>query len=74
MNITVYTSSNCPWCVKAKQYLNSKGIQYREVNISRDPQGAREMVMKSGQRAVPVIDINGHIIVGFDRRRIDSLL
>ncbi len=74
MSVTVYTSSTCPWCVKAKQYLNSKGIDYKEVNVSLDPQAAREMIEKSGQRGVPVLDINGSIVVGFDRPKIDELL
>jgi glutaredoxin 3 len=73
-NITVYTSSTCPWCVKAKKYLSAKGVDYREVNVSKDMHGAMEMIRKSGQRGVPVIDIDGHIIVGFDREEIDRLL
>ena len=74
MSVTVYTSSSCPWCVKAKRYFDSRKIQYREVNISKDIMGAFEMAMKSGQRSVPVIDIDGNIIVGFDRERIDNLI
>lgn len=74
MSVTVYTSSSCPWCVKAKRYLDSRKIQYREVNVSKDIMGAFEMAMKSGQRSVPVIDIDGNIIVGFDRERIDNLI
>ncbi|WP_139902480.1 glutaredoxin family protein [Clostridium thermarum] len=74
MSVTVYTSSSCPWCLRAKRYLDSKKIEYREVNVSRDRMGAFEMVLKSGQRSVPVIDIDGNIIVGFDRKAIDSLL
>jgi glutaredoxin-like YruB-family protein len=74
MSVTVYTSSSCPWCVKAKRYLDARKIQYREVNVSKDIMGAFEMAMKSGQRSVPVIDIDGNIIVGFDRERIDRLI
>jgi glutaredoxin-like YruB-family protein len=74
MSVTVYTSSSCPWCVKAKKYLDSKRIEYREVNVSRDIMGAFEMAMKSGQRSVPVIDIDGNIVVGFDKKAIDSLI
>ncbi|MDP4087721.1 MAG: glutaredoxin family protein [Bacillota bacterium] len=74
MSVTVYTSSTCPWCVKAKQYLSSKGVEYKEVNVSLDMQAAREMIEKSGQRGVPVLDINGQIVVGFDRPKIDELL
>lgn len=74
MNITVYSTSTCPWCTKAKDYLKSKGVDYKEVNVGVDREGAIEMVKKSGQQGVPVIDIDGTIIIGFDQRRIDSLI
>ena len=74
MNITIYTSSSCPWCVKAKKYFDSKNIGYREVNVSGNFLGALEMKMKSGQSAVPVIDIDGDVIVGFNKKAIDRLL
>lgn len=74
MNITIYTSSSCPWCDKAKKYLESKKIGYREVNVSGNLLGALEMRMKSGQSSVPVIDIDGNLVVGFNRKAIDRLL
>lgn len=74
MNITVYSTSTCPWCTKAKDYLKSKGVEYKEVNVGIDREGAIEMVKKSGQQGVPVIDIDGTIVIGFDQRRIDSLI
>lgn len=74
MKVTVYTSSTCPWCVRAKQYLDSLGIEYKEINVSKDRQGAMEMISKSGQRGVPVLDINGATVVGFDRKEIDRLI
>ena len=74
MNITVYSTSTCPWCTKAKDYLKSKGVDYKEVNVGIDREGAIEMVKKSGQQGVPVIDIDGTIVIGFDQRRIDSLI
>lgn len=73
-NIKVYTTNQCPWCIKVKNYLNSKNINYEEVNVGVNRAAAVEMVSKSGQMGVPVIDINGSIIVGFDKIRIDSLL
>lgn len=72
--VTVYTSSTCPWCVRAKKYLNSIGVSYKEVNVAKDFRGAVEMMKKSGQRGVPVLDINGNIVIGFDKEQIDSLL
>ncbi|VYU33052.1 NrdH-redoxin [Clostridium tertium] len=73
-NIKVYTSNTCPWCTKVKNYLSSNHIGYEELNVSYDRQAAMEMVNKSGQRGVPVLDINGNIVVGFDKRQIDYLL
>ncbi|MGL4774595.1 MAG: glutaredoxin domain-containing protein [Clostridium sp.] len=72
--IKVYTSNTCPWCTKVKGYLKNNKIDYVEVNVSYDRAGATEMVMKSGQMGVPVLDINGNIVVGFDKRKIDALL
>ena len=72
--VTVYTTPTCSWCTAAKDHLTANGISYEEVDVAADMQRAREMVEKSGQYGVPVIDIDGEIIVGFDRARIDALL
>ncbi|NLZ49181.1 MAG: glutaredoxin family protein [Clostridiales bacterium] len=74
MSVTVYSTTTCPWCVKAKEYLKAKGIEFNDVNVSLDPAAAQEMIEKSGQRGVPVLDINGSIVVGFDKPQIDKLL
>jgi len=74
MSVTVYSTTTCPWCVKAKDYLKSKGIEFNDINVSLDPRAAQEMIEKSGQRGVPVLDINGNIVVGFDKPQIDKLL
>lgn len=74
MSITVYSTDTCPWCVKAKDYLRGKEVEFKEVNVGKDMAGAKEMIEKSGQNGVPVIDIDGNIIVGFDQARIDSLI
>ncbi|MDV4150030.1 glutaredoxin domain-containing protein [Clostridium sp. AL.422] len=73
-NIKVYTTNTCPWCTKVKNYLTSKKISYEEVNVGLNRDAAIEMVSKSGQMGVPVLDINGSIVVGFDKMTIDSLL
>lgn len=73
-DIKVYSTNSCPWCVKAKKYLQSKNIDYKDINVSADRDAAMEMVKKSGQMGVPVLDINGNIVVGFDKERIDQLL
>lgn len=74
MAIKVYSTPTCPWCTVAKNYLTSKNAKFEEVDVSHDREAAVEMVQKSGQRGVPVIDINGNIIVGFDQQTIDQLL
>lgn len=73
-NVIVYTTPTWPWCHRVKDYLKSKNIEFKEINVAVDSEGAMEMIRKSGQRGVPVIDINGSIVVGFDQRRIDQLL
>lgn len=74
MHVKVYSTPTCPYCTMAKNYLDSKKVPYEEVDVSVDRNAAAEMVSKSGQRGVPVLDIDGNIIVGFDRERIDSLI
>jgi glutaredoxin 3 len=74
MSIIVYSTAACPYCVMAKQYLKSKGVSFEEVDVGADSEKAREMVEKSGQQGVPVIEINGKIIVGFNKPEIDSAL
>lgn len=74
MSVTVYTSNTCPWCVKTKDYLASNGISYNEVNVSQDKAAAAAIVERTGQRGVPIIDIDGEIVLGFDKEEIDRLL
>ncbi len=73
MTVKVYSTPTCPYCSMAKKYLDSKNIQYQDVDVSKDRSAASEMVNKSGQRGVPVLDIDGNIVIGFDKDRIDSL-
>lgn len=72
--ITVYSTPTCPWCMRAKEFLKQNNVSFKDVDVSRDRAGAMEMIEKSGQMGVPVIDINGEIIIGFDRERIKELL
>lgn len=74
MDVTVYTTPTCPWCTRVKDYLNRKEVRFKEINVASDRDGAMEMIRKSGQRGVPVVDINGNIVVGFDQTTIDRLL
>ncbi|MDI9513858.1 MAG: glutaredoxin family protein [Clostridiaceae bacterium] len=74
MAIKVYSTPTCPWCIKAKDYLTSKNIAFEDIDVSKDRQGAMEMIQKSGQRGVPVLDIDGQIVIGFDQKKIDGLI
>jgi glutaredoxin-like YruB-family protein len=73
-NVTVFTSPTCTWCAAVKRHFQEHGIYYREIDISKDTKAADELVRRSGQLGVPQTDINGEIIVGFDKTRINSLL
>ncbi len=72
--VTVYSTPTCSWCQIAKEHLRASGVSFEDVDVATDMTRAKEMVEKSGQYGVPVIDIDGEIVVGFDRARIDSLL
>lgn len=74
MNVTVYSTNTCPWCTVVKNYLKGKNVAYVDKNVSTDRLAADEMIKKSGQRGVPVLDINGKIIVGFNQAEIDKSL
>lgn len=74
MTVKVYSTPSCPWCTVAKNYLKSRNVPFEDIDVTRDRAAAVEMVQKSGQRGVPVIDIDGRIVVGFDQGTIDSLI
>ncbi|MBN2127566.1 MAG: NrdH-redoxin [Candidatus Diapherotrites archaeon] len=73
-HIIVYSTNTCPYCVMVKQYLKQKGFSFEDKNVSMDMLAGIEMVRKSGQQGVPVVDIDGKIIVGFNKPVIDSVL
>jgi glutaredoxin-like YruB-family protein len=72
--VIVFSTPTCSFCNMAKKYFREKGIRFRDVDVSRDPAAARDMIRRSGQQGVPVIDIGGRIIIGFDRVKIDKYL
>jgi glutaredoxin 3 len=72
--VLVFTTPTCPWCQRAKQYLRQQRVPYREVDVSRDAAAARDLVRRTGQMGVPVVEIDGRPVVGFDQRAIDRLL
>jgi glutaredoxin 3 len=72
--VIVYSADWCGFCHAVKQYFDKLGIKYTERNVETDPAFGQEAVEKSGQMGIPVLDIDGEIIVGFDRPKIDSAL
>ena len=72
--VKIYSTPTCPWCKKVKAYLEEKSIKYENLNVAEDMKAQEEMIKISGQMGVPVIDIDGQIVVGFDKTRIDELL
>ena len=74
MAITLYTTPSCTYCRKAKDYLRQNRVPFTEYDVARDQRRAEEMVRKSGQMGVPVIDINGRVIVGFNQPEIERAL
>ena len=72
--IRVFSAPSCAYCYTLKAFLDEHGFQYEDINVAEDPKAGEEMVQRSGQMGVPVIEIDGEIIVGFDRARICQLL
>lgn len=72
--VKLYTTEACPWCVKVKNYLKGKDVSFEELNVQDDMEARQEMVSKSKQMGVPVLDINGDIIIGFDKKAIETAL
>lgn len=72
--IKIYSTPTCHYCNLAKDFFKEKGLKYEEYNVSTDLEKRKEMVDKSSQMGVPVIDIGGDIIVGFDENQITKLL
>ncbi len=72
--ITVYSTPACPYCTMAKNFFKENNVSFRDVDVSKDMKMAQEMIRKSGQQGVPVIDFNGEIIIGFDRSRLNKLI
>lgn len=72
--VLVFSTPTCSFCNLAKKYFREKGVKFTDIDVSRDQMAARDMVRRSGQMGVPVIDIGGKIIVGFDKPKINSLL
>ncbi len=72
--VTIYSTSTCPWCAKAKEFLKAHKIKFTDKDVGENRKYAEEMVKKSKQMGVPIIDIDGKITVGYDEDRLKKLL
>lgn len=73
-SVKVYSTPSCPYCIRAKKFLKDHDILFEDIDVSSDQDKAREMVEKSGQMGVPVIEIDGEIVIGFDQKKIQEIL
>lgn len=73
-SITIYSTPTCPYCVQLKNYLKEQGFKYTDIDVSKDQKKAEEMVKKSGQMGVPVADIDGQIVIGFNKEKVKKIL
>lgn len=74
MNVNVFSTQSCPYCTMVKNYLREKKVPFTDFDVGRDQRRAEEMVRKSGQMGVPVVEINGRVILGFNKGEIDRAL
>lgn len=72
--VTIYSTPTCPYCKMTKEFLTEKGVEFEDIDVSSNQEKAEEMIEKSGQMGVPVIDIDGKIIVGFDKKELSGAL
>lgn len=72
--VTVYSTPTCPYCIRAKQFLKDSNIEFEDFDVSTDQEKAQEMIDKTGHMGVPVIGIDGEIIIGFDKDAISKAL
>lgn len=73
-NVILYRTEFCVWCHKAKEFFDENKVKYKEIYVDRDHEKAKEMIKKSGQTGVPVIDIDGKIIIGFNKEALKKEL
>ena len=73
-DIKVYSTPTCPYCHMLKDFLKEKGVEFQDINVAEDVEAAKQMVEKSGQMGVPQTEINGKIIIGFDKSAIEKEL
>jgi glutaredoxin-like YruB-family protein len=72
--VKIFSTPVCSYCISLKEFLKQHNIEFEEINVAEDEEGRKEMVEKSHQMGVPVLDIDGEIVVGFDKPKIVELL
>jgi glutaredoxin 3 len=72
--VRIFSTPSCPYCLTLKEYLKGQSIVFEDIDVSQDKNALDEMVEKSNQMGVPVVDIDGQIVVGFDKEKINQLL
>ena len=72
--VLIYSTPTCPYCKQTKEYFKEKSVEFEDIDVAADSAKAQEMIEKSGQMGVPVLDIEGEIIIGFDKEKIDKIL
>jgi glutaredoxin 3 len=73
-SVTIYTTPTCVYCKEAKSFFAENNVEYEEKDVVQDEQAREDMVKKSQQMGVPVIDVNGEIVIGFDKKKLSELL
>jgi len=74
MQVKVYSTPSCPWCQAAKDFLKANNISFEDIDVSQNEKAANEMILKSGQMGVPVIEIDNQIVIGFNKPVLEELL
>lgn len=72
--VVIFTTKTCSWCNAAKQYLKKHKVGFKEIDVNKDPEGAKDMISRTGQMGVPVILIDNKPVVGFNKPQINKLL
>jgi len=72
--VKIFITPACPYCFTLKEFLKEKGIEFEEIDVSKDEKSREEMIKKSGRLEAPIIEIDGQIVVGFDKEKIVKLL
>ena len=72
--VRVFSSASCPYCFTLMEFLKEKGIEFEEIDVSKDEKAREEMIKKSGRLETPIVEIDGEIVVGFDKEKIVKLL